>query len=663
MAENARHAPFRREAVKGLATLLLLLACNVTAFGSDPLCASGGPAPLKLRVTVPEAHLQDFINLLKRPPGEKLVLNAEHNGGAESEDSFTESYVDVLDYQAEAFVTINVDHRRSSPDFDFTFKTCNTEASYVPYLEALRDRVREFAPVQVASMPTDDTLHISRQLFPEAPLELRTVTAEITSDLATALSWTLAPQIIEEVCRATDPERVNGRSDQVTAWRDRNRALLADVDTRVAEVVPLMDPSTAAANAIAGVRQRVTQILRRELGRASENSSECEKLASSDHPFWHESNADQVRSSLVSLQAWQARHASLARQANTKQTKSAKPAELDAWAAAKAMGIGVNIGNTLENTTRWETGWGNPRITREFIDSLAAMGFRTVRVPVAWDTYAMDGKFPPDKMARVAEVVDWILDAGMYCVINIHWDGGWIDSSDKKRFARTYATFSSDAERKFVSYWTQIANHFKGRNERLVFEGLNEETHFEGAGSMKDAYATLARVNQLFIDTVRATGGNNASRLLVIAGYNTDIARTTHPDYTLPVDTVPSRLLLSVHYYTPWSFAGMNKDETWGKVQHTWGSSADLAVLERLFNTMQEFSKRHDIPVFVGEFGATDQKERPSRVRWMTAVAEAALSRNMVPVLWDTGGDLARRPPFGPSPALREVLQKVSKRK
>jgi endoglucanase len=407
----------------------------------------------------------------------------------------------------------------------------------------------------------------------------------------------------------------------------------------------------------------VIQILRRELDRASRTSTECEELAAPDHPFWHASNADDVRASLESLQAWHARNASRATPVSTKQAKPARPAEVDAWTAARAMGIGVNIGNTLENTTRWETGWGNPRITREFIDSLAAMGFRTVRVPVAWDTYAADGKFPPDKMARVAEVVDWILDAGMYCVVNIHWDGGWIDSSDRKRFAKTYATFSGDAERKFESYWTQIANHFKDRNERLLFEGLNEETHFEGAGSMKEAYATLTRVNQLFIDTVRATGGNNARRLLVIAGYHTDIARTTHKDYSLPVDTVPSRLLLSVHYYTPWSFAGMNKDETWGKVQHTWGSSADVAVLERLFNTMQEFSKRNDIPVFVGEFGATDKKEQASRVRWMTAVAEASLSRDMVPVLWDTGGDVARKPPYGPSPALREVLRKVSKRK
>jgi endoglucanase len=333
--------------------------------------------------------------------------------------------------------------------------------------------------------------------------------------------------------------------------------------------------------------------------------------------------------------------------------------ELDAWSAVKLMGVGVNIGNTLENTTTWETGWGNPRITREFVASLAKLGFKTVRLPVAWDTYASGGRIPADKMARVSEVIDWITDAGMFCIVNIHWDGGWIDSSQKKRFPKTFATFSADAERKFVAYWTQIATHFAGRNDRLIFEALNEETNFEGTGSMKQAYATLTRVNQLFIDTVRKTGGNNTDRLLLVTGYATDFAKTADKRYVLPTDTVPHRLMISVHYYTPWRFAGMTKDESWGKVRPTWGGTGDVAELNRLFDAMQDFCKRNDLPAIVGEFGVTDQKERPSRVRWMQAVAQAALSRGMVPVLWDTGGDISRRPPHAPSPALSEVLGKL----
>jgi endoglucanase len=125
----------------------------------------------------------------------------------------------------------------------------------------------------------------------------------------------------------------------------------------------------------------------------------------------------------------------------------------------------------------------------------------------------------------------------------------------------------------------------------------------------------------------------------------------------LPKDTLPHRLMISVHYYTPWQFAGMTKDESWGKVQLTWGSAADIAELNRLFDAMQEFCKRNDLPAFIGEFGVTDKKETASRVRWMLAVREAALSRNMIPVLWDTGGGISRKPPYAPSVALREVLR------
>jgi endoglucanase len=334
-------------------------------------------------------------------------------------------------------------------------------------------------------------------------------------------------------------------------------------------------------------------------------------------------------------------------------------ATLDAWSAAKLMGVGVNIGNTLENTTTWETGWGNPRITKQYVESLAAMGFKTVRLPVAWDTYAHDGRIPDDKLARVGEVVQWITDAGMFCVVNIHWDGGWIDSSNKEKFRKTHATFSAEAERKFQAYWTQIANYFADRNERLLFEALNEETNFEGEGSTKKAYATLTRVNQLFIDTVRKTGGHNASRLLIVTGYSTDFTKTASDDYLLPKDSVPHRLLISVHYYTPWQFAGMTKDESWGKMQATWGSDGDVAELNRLFDLMQEFCKRNDLPAFIGEFGVTDKKEAVSRVRWMTAVAQAALDRGMVPVLWDTGGDISRNSPHTASPALQLTLRAI----
>jgi endoglucanase len=195
----------------------------------------------------------------------------------------------------------------------------------------------------------------------------------------------------------------------------------------------------------------------------------------------------------------------------------------------------VNIGNMLENTSQWEVGWGNPRITKEYIGSLAALGFKTVRLPVAWDTYAREGRIQPDKLARVGEVVDWITAAGMFCIVNIHWDGGWIDSSYKARFPDTYATFSAEAERKYRSYWKQM----------------------------------------------RTTGGNNGKRLLIVTGYFTDIGKTTSSEYVLPTDTVLHRLFISVHYYTPWKFVGMTEDGSWGKMQPTWGSPSTGGDISR----------------------------------------------------------------------------------
>jgi endoglucanase len=336
-----------------------------------------------------------------------------------------------------------------------------------------------------------------------------------------------------------------------------------------------------------------------------------------------------------------------------------KMTEVDAWAAVPLMTPATNIGNTLENTTTWETGWGNPPITKPFVENLAHLGFKAVRLPVAWDTYAVDGRIQPDKLTRVREVVDWITGAGMFCVLNIHWDGGWIDSDKKETFPRTFATFSAEAEKKYRSYWEQISTFFAGKNEKLIFEALNEETNFSNEGSEQKAYATLTRVNQLFIDTVRRTGGNNARRLLIVVGYSTDIKKTCARGYALPKDTIPGRLFISVHYYTPYQFCGLNEDADWGKMLPTWGTPDDIKQLEQLFEAMKGFCARHDIPAFIGEFGVTTTKESASRVRWMSAVMNAAVSRRMVPVLWDTGSDLSRHPPYAASPDLLQTLKNM----
>jgi endoglucanase len=327
---------------------------------------------------------------------------------------------------------------------------------------------------------------------------------------------------------------------------------------------------------------------------------------------------------------------------------------LDAWTAVDRMTPGINIGNTFDNTSKWETGWGSPRITQGFIQSLARMGFKSVRLPVAWDTYSNRGHITAKQFKRIDEIVNWILESGMFCVVNIHWDGGWIDSGEKERFPDTHHTFSKDAEKKFRSYWDQIARHYADKNEQLLFEGLNEESNFESEGSMAQAYATLTRVNQLFIDTVRQTGGNNAHRLLIVAGYGTDFGKTSQKEFELPKDSVPGKLFVSVHYYTPWTFVGLDKDSSWGKVRPTWGSPEDVKQLNDLFDGMEAFCQRTNTPAYVGEFSMCSRKEKASSIRWTTSVFQAALKRKMVPVLWDTGGAVSRKPPYEPRDVLFE---------
>jgi len=300
-------------------------------------------------------------------------------------------------------------------------------------------------------------------------------------------------------------------------------------------------------------------------------------------------------------------------------------------------------------------------VTQTFINGMASHGMKSIRLPVAWNTYAVNGVIDTTKINRVKQVVGWILDAGMYAIVNIHWDGGWIDNEGNGNQYR----LTSDVKTKFASYWQQIAIAFASVGNKLIFEGLNEEGKFYVNGDVNGTpdYAALNSLNQLFVTTVRAQGGYNSGRALLIAGFTTDIALTCVNSFTVPTDPAGAgKLFLSIHYYTPYTFCGLDTVESWGTPATTWGTSAEQATLQSDFTKLANFSAQKKIPVILGEFGVTlgqnYVRQTSSRILWMQSVAKACLAHGMVPVLWDTGSDISRTD-GSPSTALQSVLNSI----
>jgi endoglucanase len=318
---------------------------------------------------------------------------------------------------------------------------------------------------------------------------------------------------------------------------------------------------------------------------------------------------------------------------------------VDAVAMAKAMGFGTNLGNTFDNTTSWETGWGQPLVTQAFINGIASRGIKTVRVPVAWDTYAKNGTIDSAKLDRVKQVVGFIEAAGMYAIVNIHWDGGWIFNENKTNAYR----LTEDVKTKFASYWKQLGSGFSQVGHKLILEALNEEARFfvNGDPNGTPDMAPVNELNQLFVSTVRAQGGENATRALLIAGFQTDIAKTCVNAFTIPSDPAgKGKLFLSIHFYDPFPFTLMEDPASWGSPSATWGTDAERKSLEDSFETLGSCSQQKRVPVILGEFGVTKGqkvvRQSSSRILWMQSVAKASFSRGIVPVLWDTNTDIDR---------------------
>lgn len=337
----------------------------------------------------------------------------------------------------------------------------------------------------------------------------------------------------------------------------------------------------------------------------------------------------------------------------------------DAKTLMKKMTLGINLGNTLE-AIGGETAWGAPRTTEDIIKYFKELGFNAVRVPCSWDQNLEEGEgyiVRSSWMDRVKEVIDYIVGNDMYAILNIHWDGGWLENDIPNGYDENV-----DAQQHAI--WTQIATTFRDYDEHLVFAGTNEP-NVENAAQME----TLLKYEQTFIDAVRATGGRNAYRVLVFQGPSTDINKSVELMNTLPVDEVEDRLAAEVHFYDPVQFCLLSEDASWGKMMYFWGNDqgeyatgaysgkwrSDLNE-DHVARQMAKMKKKfwdNGIPVIIGEFGASTWKNfnlgseeenakaqegfLKSHAAYSGCVVKEAKANGCVPFYWHCEGDIIDR--------------------
>lgn len=331
-------------------------------------------------------------------------------------------------------------------------------------------------------------------------------------------------------------------------------------------------------------------------------------------------------------------------------TSMKQPAPVNAIELAQALGNGINLGNTMEawnrpklgttaSITDYETAWGQPVTSRAIISWFKKAGFSSIRIPVAWTNTmnyeALDYTIAPAYLDRVGEIIQYALDEDMYVIINDHWDGGWWG-----KFGSATESTRKSAMDLYRSMWTQIALRYQGFGNQLIFESANEELGdrlndkdlAKDSGSLNEdqRYELTNKINQVFLDTVRDSGGNNANRYLLIAGYNTDIDKTCDPRFSMPTDRLAERLLISVHYYAPSDYCIFPSVNRWGNRDEYTQASAQ-------FKKMTTFTKA-GYGVVVGEYGVSlkeDGSVKQNTQAFLANVLDNSDRYGYAPMLWD----------------------------
>ncbi len=343
--------------------------------------------------------------------------------------------------------------------------------------------------------------------------------------------------------------------------------------------------------------------------------------------------------------------------------------DMTAFHILDRMGIGINLGNTMESCGAWidpssvtnyETAWGAPVTTQEMFAGMKKAGFSSVRIPVGWSNMMSDdGNYTihEDYLDRVETIMNYAFSEGLYVIVNIHFDGGWW-----ARFGSQDAEEREQAMVKYKAIWQQIADRYEEYSDHLIFESANEELgsrldstddyansgYYEG--NKEELYRLTNEINQTFVDIVRASGGNNAKRHLLIAGYDTNIGKTCNGAYKMPEDTIPDHLMVSVHYYSPAPYClAEDPDNSWG-FQDTWGTAEDIGAMKAELLSMKLNFADRGIPVVIGEYGVANARDPDSgyqrkkgKEEFIRNLCKYTLENGMCPVLWDTPGGTYNR--------------------
>lgn len=333
----------------------------------------------------------------------------------------------------------------------------------------------------------------------------------------------------------------------------------------------------------------------------------------------------------------------------------------------KQMKLGWNLGNTLDasqptwtkvtDPIKFETSWGNVQTTQQIIDTVKAGGFNVVRIPVTWDTHigeAPDYTIQPEWMARVKEVVNYAYGDGTFVILNLHHEEWHFPSEDN------YPA----ASEKLKAVWTQIAAEFADYDQHLIFEGMNEPrmkgTPQEWTGGNQEARDVINKLNADFVSTIRAQGGNNPDRCLMIPTIAASGDSSALQGFTVPDD---DKVIVSIHAYKPYNFA-LNKTGT-----KEYNSETDTNEIDTIINNLKTNFLDKGIPVVIGEYGFMNKENIDARVAALDDYLSAARGMGIPCVWWDNGAFIGNGENFGlldratctwKYPELMEVIKKYS---